>query len=101
MSYLERQAHIAELLRKEHFLEWLALYQDQQIVGASCEPSGCPIANYLLAHGYRERQVNSEMITANLTIIQTPQWAAQFIEAVDEAAPQITKARALELLAMG
>ena len=71
-------------LKLEDFKQWVSNNPDK-FVGRKGHACDCPIANYLKSVGYKSPTVNGNYIVESFTNnkIQTPKWASNFINLID------------------
>lgn len=95
---------LAPLLKSPSgFRKWLREQDADTIVGKAGQNLACPIARYLKAHGISRASVGQSEVRTYLDVrdyYTTPDWAAVFIEMVDEhtAREPITARRAKRML---
>lgn len=83
------------------FVEWLRQKEPEAVVGESRYLSSCPLATHLEETWGSVAEVDiSDMAVRGHPYVNTPQWAKDFIDKVDEysAGESITAKVALELL---
>ena len=88
------------------FAVWLRSFADDEVVGTATEPSGCPLAQYMLhALGLEQVAVNGDSVAWNTGQLgyrwaKSPDWQATFVRRVDDGGHglAITAEAALDIL---
>lgn len=72
-------------LDRDKFKAWLESKPANAVVGLSCQSCQCPVAEFLVAMGEGQVEVDGLYYGSNAYRIwrSTPRWAAKFIDAVD------------------
>lgn len=100
-------ARTRELLTKKAFVKWLESKPADEDVGQAGDTECCPIATYLTdvfpkvdCVDVNENEINVyRQLNGSPDInVETPQWARNFIETVDDIHTNVTALDALDLL---
>lgn len=90
---------ISKITRSE-FEQWLSSKTQDEIVGITAHPSGCPVANYLYEKTGIKYSVAPSVVLGEINYEPTPSWMEKFIRMIDAnpSGKEVTAAQCLQLL---